>query len=72
MHSVEQDTKRGSVILIFLKEGVKIEGNMPAAFLKCVRTGGRVRTKKLKGGKYIHICFKGGKSYSGEVKKKKK
>jgi len=54
------------------KRRVKIEGNMPAAFLKCVRTGGRVRTKKLKGGKYIHICFKGGKSYSGEVKKKKK
>jgi len=41
---------------------------MPAAFEKCVREGGRVRTKKLKGNKYIHICFKDGKSYAGEVK----
>lgn len=44
---------------------------MPAAFDNCVRKGGRVRTKKLKGGKYIHLCFLGGKSYAGEVKKKK-
>jgi hypothetical protein len=43
---------------------------MPAAFEKCVEEGGRVRTKKLKDGKYIHICFKDGKSYAGEVKKK--
>ncbi len=41
---------------------------MPAAFEKCVREGGRVRTKKLSDGRYIHICFKGGKSYAGEVK----
>lgn len=41
---------------------------MPEAFDRCRRNGGRVRTKKLKGGKYIHICFKGGKSYAGEVK----
>jgi len=45
---------------------------MPAKFTHCVKTGGRVRTKKLKGGKYIHICYKGGKSYAGEVKKKKR
>lgn len=45
---------------------------MPAAFDKCVRAGGRVRTKKLRGGKYIRICFKGGKSYAGHVKKRKK
>jgi hypothetical protein len=45
---------------------------MPAAFDKCVSSGGRVRTKSgLKGGKYLHICYKGGKSYAGEVKKKK-
>jgi len=37
-----------------------------------VADGGRVRTKKLKDGKYMHICFKNGKSYAGEVKKKKK
>jgi len=44
---------------------------MPKGFTKCVKSGGRVRTKKLSGGKYIRICFKGGKSYAGEVKKKK-
>jgi len=45
---------------------------MPAGFLRCVRNGGRVRTKKLPNGRYIHICYLKGKSYSGEVKKKKK
>ena len=45
---------------------------MPADFLACVRAGGRVRTKTLKGGKYIRICWIKGKSYSGEVKTKKK
>lgn len=44
---------------------------MPKAFEKCVAQGGRVRTKKLPNGKYIHICFKDGKSYAGEVKTKK-
>jgi putative hemolysin len=44
---------------------------MPKAFNNCVKQGGRVRTKELGGGKYIHICFKGGKSYKGEKKKKK-
>ncbi len=43
---------------------------MPEGFLKCVREKGRVRTKKLKNGKYIHLCFKGGKSYAGEIKTK--
>jgi hypothetical protein len=41
---------------------------MPKAFEDCVSGGGKVRTKKLGGGKYMHICFKDGKSYSGEVK----
>ena len=44
---------------------------MPAAFDKCVASGGRVRTKTLGKGKYIHLCFKGGKSFAGHVKKKK-
>ncbi len=44
---------------------------MPAAFERCVRSGGRVRTKKLSRGRFIHICFKGGKSFAGEVKKRK-
>ena len=41
---------------------------MPADFEKCVKDGGRVRTKKLSGGKYVRICFADGKSYAGEVK----
>lgn len=45
---------------------------MPKKFNECIRKGGRVRTKKLKNGKYIHICFIDGKSFDGEVKKKKK
>jgi hypothetical protein len=45
---------------------------MPADFEKCVRQGGRVRTKSMGGGKYMHICFKDGKSYAGHVKHKAK
>lgn len=45
---------------------------MPKAFKSCVAAGGRVRTKKLSGNRYMHLCFKGGKSAAGEVKKKKK
>jgi hypothetical protein len=44
---------------------------MPAAFNRCVSSGGRVRTIKLKGQRYMRLCFKGGKSYTGEAKKKK-
>ncbi len=45
---------------------------MPQAFDQCVSSGGRVRTKKLSPSKYMHVCFKDGKSYAGEVKKVKK
>ena len=45
---------------------------MPKAFQKCVDKGGKVRTIKPKEGKYMHICYKGGKSYSGEVKTTKR
>jgi hypothetical protein len=45
---------------------------MPADFLACVAEKGRVRTKTLKNGKYIRICFKNGKSFASEVAKKKK
>jgi len=45
---------------------------MPAGFESCVAQGGRVRTKKLGNGRYMHICFKDGKSYAGEVKTKRK
>jgi len=45
---------------------------MPANFDKCVKSGGRVRTKDLGKGKYLHICFpkSGGSSIAGEVKTK--
>lgn len=42
---------------------------MPADFDRCVKAGGRVRTKTLPGGKFMHICFKGGKSFAGYVRK---
>ena len=45
---------------------------MPADFLKCVADGGRVRTETLPHGKYVRICYIGGKSYRGEVKTKKR
>lgn len=50
---------------------------MPAAFLRAVRTikrtgQGRVRRKTLSKGRYINIAFLHGKSYAGEVHKKKK
>ena len=46
---------------------------MPQDFENCVKNGGKVRRKSLKGGKYINICYdKKGNSYSGEVMTKKK
>lgn len=47
---------------------------MPAAFDKCMMMGGKVRTKKMGKGKYMHICFPkgGGPSVAGEVKTKQK
>lgn len=45
---------------------------MPKEFNKCVKSGGRVRTVKRGKDKYQHLCFKDGKSFAGEVKKKKK
>ena len=45
---------------------------MPVEFEACQRNGGRIKTKKLGNGKYIHICFIGGKSFAGEIKTKKK
>lgn len=45
---------------------------MPAAFDKCVKAGGRVRTKRLSKGRYIKLCFKDGKSYAGETHQYKK
>jgi len=44
---------------------------MSQKFLECVKNGGRTRTINLKPGKYMHVCFINGKSYSGEVHKTK-
>ena len=44
---------------------------MPARFDACVKAGGKVTTKKLSGGRYQHVCWIGGQSFAGEVKKKK-
>lgn len=44
---------------------------MPKDFTDCIKEGGRVRTKELSEDRYMHICFKDGKSYAGEVKEKK-
>jgi len=44
---------------------------MPADFERCRKEGGRIRTKSLSDGRYIHICYdKAGKSHAGEVKEK--
>ena len=47
---------------------------MPIAFTKCQKAGGKIRTKQLGGGKYMHICIPkgGGASIAGEIKTKKK
>ncbi len=44
---------------------------MPADFEKCQKAGGKIRTKSLSGGKYIHICILNGKSYGGEIRRRK-
>jgi len=43
---------------------------MPKPFEDCIKNGGKTRTKKLKNGKYMKICYLNGKSYPGEVKEK--
>ena len=45
---------------------------MPKAFYECAKKGGKIRTRELGNGKYMHICFYKGKSYAGEVKTKEK
>ena len=46
---------------------------MPIGFDECVAEGGRITTKKLSNGRYMHICYdKAGKSYAGEVKQLKR
>lgn len=45
---------------------------MPKDFEKCIKDGGKIITKKVNSKQYIHVCYIGGKSYSGEVKDYKK
>ncbi len=47
---------------------------MPKGFDRCVKRGGRVRTLVPKKGVYVRVCFdkETGKSYAGEVHRKKK
>jgi len=44
---------------------------MPKAFEDCEAKGGKIRTMKLSGNRYMHICILKGKSYRGEIKEKK-
>jgi hypothetical protein len=45
----------------------------PADFEKCVADGGKVITKKVGSGKYLHICYdSSGKSHAGEIRELKK
>lgn len=46
---------------------------MPKKFDEAVKAGGKVITKKLKGGKYMHLVkTAAGKWVAGEVKMRKK
>ena len=48
------------------------ESVMPKAFTDCQKNGGKIVTKKLPKGKYMHICYdKNGNAHPGEVKEKK-
>ena len=45
---------------------------MPKDFTDCVKNGGKIVTKQLKGNRYLKICYdKNGNSYSGEIKRRK-
>jgi len=44
---------------------------MPEDFDKCVKGGGKVRTKTISASEYMHICIdKNGETHAGEVKTK--
>lgn len=52
---------------------------MPAKFDACRKAGGKIRTKSMSGGRYMHVCVepggkkgpRGGRTVAGEVKRKK-
>ena len=46
---------------------------MPSDFNNAVAAGGKVETKQMSGGRYMHIVYgKDGKSYPSEIYTKKK
>ena len=45
---------------------------MPKAFEDCQAKGGKIRTMKLSGGRYMRICIHKGRSVRGEIKHKQK
>ena len=45
---------------------------MPKTFDNCVVKGGYIKTIQKGKGKYQRICIIGGKTFKGEIKKKKK
>ena len=44
---------------------------MPVGFDKCLKGGGDIKTVQKKGGRYQRICIIKGKTYLGQIKKKK-
>lgn len=45
---------------------------MPKEFDDCQKAGGKIRTMKRPGGKFMHICIdKNGKTHAGEMHTKK-
>ena len=45
---------------------------MPADFDRCVKGGGKIRTKRLNAKEYVRYCILNGKSYRGHTKQYKK
>jgi hypothetical protein len=52
---------------------------MPQPFIDCEKSGGKTRTISgpnkrfgLAAGSYLHMCFKNGEMFRGEVKQKEK
>jgi hypothetical protein len=45
---------------------------MPESFDRCIKRGGKVRTRKLSRDRYQKICILNGQVYPGHIEKKKK
>lgn len=45
---------------------------MPKSFDKCVKDGGKIRTRKPSKNKFQRVCILGKKLFPGEIKTKKK